>query len=56
VIIITHHRYILQYLKPTRVHVMSNGRIVITGSYDELIPKIEEMGYEQLIKEATEHG
>jgi Fe-S cluster assembly ATP-binding protein len=56
VIIITHHRHILQYLKPTRVHVMSNGRIVITGSYDELIPKIEAMGYEQLIKEATAHG
>jgi Fe-S cluster assembly ATP-binding protein len=56
VIIITHHRHILQYLKPTRVHVMSNGRIVITGSYDELIPKIEEMGYEELIKGATAHG
>lgn len=56
VIIITHHRHILQYLKPTRVHVMSNGRIVVTGSYDELMPKIEAMGYEQLIKEATAHG
>jgi Fe-S cluster assembly ATP-binding protein len=56
VIIITHHRHILQYLKPTRVHVMSGGRIVLTGSYDELIPKIEAMGYEQLIKEAMVHG
>ena len=51
VIIITHHRHILQYLKPARVHVMSGGRIVLTGSYEDLMPKIEEMGYEHLIKE-----
>jgi Fe-S cluster assembly ATP-binding protein len=56
VIIITHHRHILQYLKPTRVHVMSEGRIVITGSYDDLIPKIESTGYEQLIKETISNG
>ncbi|MBM5805022.1 MAG: Fe-S cluster assembly ATPase SufC [Candidatus Verstraetearchaeota archaeon] len=56
VIIITHHRHILQYLKPTRVHIMSNGRIMITGGYDELMPKIEAMGYEQLIKEAVANG
>lgn len=51
VIVITHHRYILQYLEPTTVHIMSNGRIVITGGYEELMPKIEELGYERLIKE-----
>lgn len=52
VMIITHHRHILQYLKPDRVHILSEGRIAITGSYDELMPKIEEYGYEKLIKEA----
>ena len=52
IIIITHHRHILQYLEPNKVHVMSNGRVVMTGSYSELIPKIEEMGYERMIKEA----
>jgi Fe-S cluster assembly ATP-binding protein len=51
VIVITHHRHILQYLRPTRVHIMSNGKIVMTGEYDELMPKIEELGYERLIKE-----
>ena len=50
-IIITHHRYVLQYVKPTKVHIMSNGRIVITGEYEDLMPKIEEIGYERLIKE-----
>jgi len=52
VIIITHHRHILQYLMPNKVHIMSNGRIVMTGGYEELVPKIESMGYERLIKEA----
>jgi Fe-S cluster assembly ATP-binding protein len=56
IIIITHHRHILQYLKPNRVHIMSGGRIVITGSYDDLIERIESIGYEQLIKEETANG
>lgn len=56
IIIITHHRYILQYLKPNRVHIMSGGRIVITGSYDDLVERIESMGYDQLIKEETANG
>lgn len=56
VMIITHHRYILQYLKPNRVHIMSGGRIVITGSYDDLVERIESIGYDQLIKEETANG
>lgn len=51
IMIITHHRHILQYLKPTRVHILSGGKVAITGTYEELIPKIEEKGYERLIKE-----
>ncbi len=51
-IIITHHRHILQYLKPTRVHILSNGKVALTGSYEDLMPKIESAGYERLIKEA----
>jgi Fe-S cluster assembly ATP-binding protein len=54
--IITHHRHILQYLKPTRIHIMSEGRVAVTGGYDELMPKIEEMGYEQLLKELGTNG
>ncbi|MDH7556089.1 MAG: Fe-S cluster assembly ATPase SufC [Candidatus Methanosuratincola sp.] len=51
--IITHHRHILQYLKPSRMHILSGGKIALTGSYEELMPKIEELGYERLIKEAA---
>lgn len=52
-IVITHHRHILQYLKPKKVHIMSNGKIVLSGTYEELIPKIESLGYEALIKGAS---
>ncbi|MDD1776001.1 MAG: Fe-S cluster assembly ATPase SufC [Candidatus Methanomethylicus sp.] len=53
--IITHHRHVLQYLEPNRVHILSCGKIAITGSYAELMPKIENIGYEELIKECGIH-
>ncbi|MDI9644506.1 MAG: Fe-S cluster assembly ATPase SufC [Candidatus Verstraetearchaeota archaeon] len=56
IMIITHHRHILQYLKPTKVHILSGGKVAITGSYEELMPKIEEKGYERLIKEEGVNG
>ncbi|MCQ5336567.1 MAG: Fe-S cluster assembly ATPase SufC [Candidatus Methanomethylicia archaeon] len=55
VMIITHHRHILQYVKPNKVYIMSKGKIVLTGSYEELIPKIEALGYEALIKEVLKN-
>ncbi|MCC6013212.1 MAG: Fe-S cluster assembly ATPase SufC [Candidatus Verstraetearchaeota archaeon] len=55
VMIITHHRHILQYVKPSKVYIMSKGRIVLTGSYEELIPKIETLGYDALIKEVLKN-
>lgn len=55
-IIITHHRHILQYIKPKKLYIMSNGRIVLSGTFEELIPRIEALGYEKLIKEALEYG
>lgn len=48
VIIITHYQRILKYLKPDRVHVMQDGRIVRSGAAD-LAEKIEEKGYEDII-------
>jgi len=53
--IITHHRHILQYLEPNRIHILAGGKIAITGSYDKLMPKIESIGYDELIKEAGRH-
>jgi Fe-S cluster assembly ATP-binding protein len=54
-IIITHHRHILQYLEPSKVHILSSGKVAITGSYSDLMPKIESIGYERLIKECGFH-
>jgi len=50
VLIITHHRHILQYLSPKVVHVMYNGRIVSSGEPEVLTPEIEEKGYEGYVK------
>ncbi|MEJ2482603.1 MAG: Fe-S cluster assembly ATPase SufC [Gammaproteobacteria bacterium] len=47
VLLITHYKRILGYLKPDRVHVMLNGRIAQTGG-PELADQLEEMGYDWL--------
>lgn len=44
-ILITHYQRILDYIKPTHVHIMIDGTIVKSGGV-ELIAKIEEHGYE----------
>ncbi|MDL2291989.1 Fe-S cluster assembly ATPase SufC [Acholeplasma sp. OttesenSCG-928-E16] len=44
-LLITHYQRILEYIKPTHVHVMKNGRIVKEGGID-LIEKIDQEGYE----------
>ncbi len=45
IMLITHYQRILKYLKPDFVHVMMNGKIVMSGDYN-LALKIEESGYE----------
>ena len=47
IILITHYQRLLDYIKPTYVHVMQNGQIVKTGSYT-LAKELEEKGYEWL--------
>ena len=44
-ILITHYERILDYITPTFVHIMVDGKIVLTGKR-ELVKKIEEHGYE----------
>lgn len=51
VLVITHHRHILQYLEPDVAHVMYAGRIIICGEPREIISKIEEEGYERYARE-----
>jgi Fe-S cluster assembly ATP-binding protein len=47
IILITHYQRLLDYINPTYVHVMQNGRIVKTGSAD-LAQELESKGYEWL--------
>lgn len=54
VLVITHHRHILHYLKPTTCHIMYGGVIVEGGDPDCIIPCIEEVGYEGFIKRLKE--
>lgn len=47
-IVITHYPKILNYLKPTHVHIMLDGKIVKTGNL-ELIEILEKNGYESFL-------
>jgi Fe-S cluster assembly ATP-binding protein len=49
-IVITHYPKILNYLKPTHVHIMVDGKIVKTGNL-ELIDYLEEQGYESFVNQ-----
>lgn len=44
IIVITHHTNILEYLKPDRVHILSNGRISESGDVT-LAESIEKYGF-----------
>lgn len=49
ILLITHYKRILHYIKPDYVHVMYKGRIIKSG--DKLLAeKIEAQGYENIIK------
>jgi Fe-S cluster assembly ATP-binding protein len=43
-LLITHYRRILQFVRPTWVHVMASGKLVLSGG-PELADKLEEKGY-----------
>ena len=47
IILITHYQRLLDYINPTYVHVMQNGKIVKTGTA-ELAQELEDKGYEWL--------
>ena len=50
IILITHYQRLLDYINPTYVHVMQNGRIVKTGN-SELAKELEERGYQWIKNE-----
>ena len=45
VLLITHYQRILNYITPDRIHVMMDGRIVLSGG-KELAVELEQKGYE----------
>lgn len=49
-LMITHYQRLLNYIKPDVVHIMVNGRIVQTGSF-ELVKELEKTGYAQFTNE-----
>jgi Fe-S cluster assembly ATP-binding protein len=49
ILLITHYQRLLDYIKPTYVHVMQNGQIIKTGSA-KLATELEVKGYEWLKK------
>lgn len=49
-ILITHYERLLDYIKPNYVHIMINGKIVMTGG-PELIAKIDKQGYDWVREE-----
>ena len=50
VLIITHYQRILNYITPDHIHVMMDGRIVLSGG-PELAHELELKGYEGLRRE-----
>jgi Fe-S cluster assembly ATP-binding protein len=55
VLVITHYPRILEYMRPDRVHVLSEGRVVTSGGAD-LAQRIEREGYEPLLGVAAAAG
>jgi Fe-S cluster assembly ATP-binding protein len=42
---VTHYQRLLDYIKPTYVHVLRHGKIILSGG-PELALKLEEQGYD----------
>ena len=51
-VLITHYQRLLNFIKPDRVHVLIDGRIVRSGG-PELAEELEAKGYDWLIEEAA---
>lgn len=53
ILIITHMTKILEYIRPDYVHVLINGMLVDTGTYD-LAKEIEKNGYNKYISKSND--
>lgn len=52
ILLITHYQRLLDYIKPTHVHIMKNGSIIKSGD-DSLVSEIEKNGYDKIISTGT---
>ncbi|MHB8620347.1 MAG: Fe-S cluster assembly ATPase SufC, partial [Chloroflexota bacterium] len=50
ILIITHYQRILNYIKPRHVHVLYQGRVILSGG-PELVSRLESEGYDPIIAE-----
>jgi Fe-S cluster assembly ATP-binding protein len=50
ILLITHYQRLLNYIRPDRVHVLMDGRIIESGGF-ELAERLEAEGYAGLAKE-----
>ena len=46
-LIITHYQRILHYVQPEFVHVLMDGRVVMSGG-NELVERLEREGYDPI--------
>ena len=46
-LLITHYNRLLEYIKPDRIHVLSGGKVVLSGG-PELALELEQKGYDWL--------
>lgn len=47
ILMVTHYKRLLDYIKPDKVHVMKDGRIVMSGGMD-IVDKLELEGYSKI--------
>lgn len=52
-LIVSHYERFFELVQPTHVHVLIDGKIVLTGGY-ELVEQIDQSGYDSLIKKESE--
>ncbi|MEL7113266.1 MAG: Fe-S cluster assembly ATPase SufC [Pseudomonadota bacterium] len=51
-LVITHYQRLLDHIKPDKVHVLANGKIIKTGG-PELALRLEDEGYDGVLGEAA---
>jgi len=49
-LIITHYRHILNYLRVDKVHLVGLGRILGSGAPDKILDSIEKYGHREYLK------